>query len=253
MGMTPRASPLWHGRIAVLAAALACAALTARLGWWQWDRAAQKVTLQASLDERTRLPAIGANELMAAPAGAPDLLHRTVRLRGKWLAERTIFLDNRPMDSRPGFIVVTPLQWSGGAVLVQRGWVARDNDDRARLPPIATPPGEVDVTGRIAPPPARLYEFTAGAQGPIRQNLDPAGYAREIGVSLLPVSVLQGDGPAGDGMLRHWPPPALDVHKHYGYAFQWWALSALTMALYVWYQLLRPRLHRRPRRDDEPS
>jgi surfeit locus 1 family protein len=35
------------------------------------------------------------------------------------------------------------------------------------------------------------------------------------------------------------------VGKHHGYAFQWFALSALIAGLYVWFQLLRPRLARR--------
>jgi len=42
--------------------------------------------------------------------------------------------------------------------------------------------------------------------------------------------------------LREWPRPAVDVQKHYGYAFQWFALCALMAGLYVWFQLVRPRL-----------
>jgi surfeit locus 1 family protein len=58
--------------------------------------------------------------------------------------------------------------------------------------------------------------------------------------------VVQEDGanPPADGLLRQWPPPAADVHKHYGYAFQWFALSALVLVLYVWFQILRPRTAR---------
>lgn len=233
-----------RGRVVVLVAALAGAALTARLGYWQWDRAAQKEALQSTLDRRAELPAIGAAELAASAAADADLLYRSVTLRGRWLAERTVYLENRQMNGRPGFFVVTPLQWPGGAVLVQRGWVARDNNERTRLPALATPPGEVAVAGRIAPPPARLYEFSAAASGPIRQNLNIESYARETGLALLPLSILQADGSVADGLLRKWPPPALDTSKHYGYAFQWWAMSALITGLYVWFQLVRPRLGR---------
>jgi surfeit locus 1 family protein len=38
--------------------------------------------------------------------------------------------------------------------------------------------------------------------------------------------------------------PAVDVHKHYGYAVQWFSLTALITGLYVWFQLLRPRRRR---------
>lgn len=231
-------------RAVVLVAALAGAALTARLGFWQWDRAAQKEALQATLDRRAGLPAIGAAELTANAAGGADLLYRNVSLRGRWLADRTVYLENRQMNGRPGFFVLTPLQWPGGTVLIQRGWLARDNDERARLPALPTPLGDVAVAGRIAPPPARLYEFSAAASGPIRQNLDIESFSREIGLPLLPLSILQADGPGTDGLLRKWPLPAVDTSKHYGYAFQWWALSALITGLYVWFQLLRPRLGR---------
>jgi surfeit locus 1 family protein len=54
---------------------------------------------------------------------------------------------------------------------------------------------------------------------------------------------VQEDGPKPpqDGLLRQWPEPAADVQKHYGYAFQWFALCALILGLYVWFQIVRPR------------
>jgi surfeit locus 1 family protein len=67
--------------------------------------------------------------------------------------------------------------------------------------------------------------------------------ARESGLPLRPLSVMQLDEPGQppDGLLREWPAPAAGVHKHHGYAFQWFALSALSILLYVWFQLIRPR------------
>jgi len=230
----------------VLIAALAGVVLTLRLGAWQLDRAAQKLALQAALDERAGQPALAAADLAATAAAAEAQHFRPVQLAGRWIAERTVFLDNRQMNGRPGFFVVTPLQLDGRpeAVLVQRGWVARDFADRTRLPALPTPVGAVEIRGLIAPPPARLYDFGGGTEGAIRQNLDVAAYARETGLALLPVSVWQSDTPAsaGDGLQREWPRPAVDVHKHQGYAFQWFALAALMTGLYVWFQLVRPRL-----------
>ncbi|WP_457422449.1 SURF1 family protein [Roseateles sp. P5_E7] len=229
----------------VLVAALLGAALTARLGVWQLDRAAQKVSIQRALDAETQRPALGNAEL----AGT-DQLHRRVVLRGNWVAERTVWLDNRPMDGRVGFFVVTPLRLAGraDAVLVQRGWAPRHSAERNRLPPLATPAGEVEVVGRLAASPSRLYELGEGSAGAIRQNLDPAAFGIEAGLTLLPLTVVQTDGAAGtdDGLLRHWPAPELGLHKHYGYAFQWFSLCALILVLYVWFQLVRPRLRRQP-------
>jgi surfeit locus 1 family protein len=230
--------------IVATVATLMVGALTARLGFWQLDRAAQKIALRDAIAERAAQPPIAAAELARTPADAAAQHHRRVRLRGSWRAERTVFLDNRQMNGRPGFFVVTPIVLPDGrAVLVQRGWVPRDPNERTRLPDVPTPAGDVSVDGRIAPTPARLYEFEHGGDGRIRQNLDLDAFARETGLPLAPVSVLQLDD-AGDGLRREWPVPAFDVHTHRGYAFQWFALCALTIALYVWFQLIVPR--RRP-------
>lgn len=233
--------------VVVLLAALLGVALAVRLGVWQLDRAGQKLAIQQALEERGAMPPLSTGALAATPQGAAEQHHRRIRLQGEWMDRATVFLDNRQMGGRPGFYVVTPL-WlpsQGRAVLVQRGWAPRDAADRTRVPAVSAAPPPVTVEGRVAPAPARLFEFSDAASGPIRQNLDLAAYAREIGVPLAPLSVVQ-DAPADpdDGLSRAWPRPAVDVHKHHGYAFQWFALGALMAGLYVWFQVLRPRLRR---------
>ena len=103
------------------------------------------------------------------------------------------------------------------------------------------------MQGHVAPPPPRLYEFGPSASGPIRQNLDLPSFARETSLSLRSLSVVQDEPvPAlNDGLLRQWPQPAAGLHKHYGYAFQWFSLSALILGLYVWFQLIQPRRSKR--------
>jgi surfeit locus 1 family protein len=238
-------------RAVVLLATLAAVALTARLGVWQLDRAGQKQALQDSLRTRGALPPL-AGEQLAHDAGQAAAQHdRRIVLAGRWLPERTVFLENRQMDGRPGFFVLTPLLLvPGDAVLVQRGWTPRDPQDRARLPEVPTPAGEVRVEGSVAPPPSKLYAFVSEEHGRLRQNLDVDTYAREIGVALRPLSVRQQtDAEVPDGLLRHWPVPTADIDKHHGYAFQWFALSLLLTGLYVWFQLLAPwRERRRARR-----
>jgi surfeit locus 1 family protein len=234
-------------RTVVALAAVLGALLTARLGWWQLDRAAQKEALQQAVDANAALPPLSAQALAHSAAEAAGQLHRRVAVQGRWLADRTVFLDNRQMDGRPGFFVLTPLALDdGSAVLVQRGWVPRDQLERTRLPDIPTPAQPVAFTARIEGPPARLFEFTpqAAEVGVIRQNLDLDAFAHETHLPLRPLTLLQLDdaaAAAADGLRRHWPLPAVDVHKHYGYAVQWFSLAALITGLYVWFQLLRPR------------
>ena len=245
----------------VTVAALAAVALTASLGRWQLDRAAQKESFQAAVDTQARLPLLDGRSLAmdsAAPvegsALAPQeqaLVHRTVALAGQWLPQHTVFLDNRQMNGRPGFFVLTPLRLQGstGVVLVQRGWVARNFQERTALPPVATPDGLVQLKGRVAPPPSRLFDLAAASTPPpgssrIRQNLDLEAFRTETGLALARLTVLQ-TGAASEGLLREWPAIRTGVEKHYGYAFQWFGLSSLLVFLYVWFQLVRPFLRAR--------
>ena len=246
----------------VTVAALAAVALTASLGRWQLDRAAQKEAFQTAVDTQARLPLLDGRSLAMdrAVAGkgegttlAPQeqaLVHRTVALTGQWLPQHTVFLDNRQMNGHPGFFVLTPLQLQGSSavVLVQRGWAARNFQERTALPAVDTPTGLVQLQGRVALAPSKLFELAANtpAQGfsRIRQNLDLQAYTAETGLALTRLTVLQ-TGPASEGLLREWPAIRSGVEKHYGYAFQWFGLSSLMAFLYVWFQLVRPALRAR--------
>ena len=234
----------------LFAAALVVAGGTARLGVWQLDRAAQKVQLQQAVQTQSALPPLTADTLPRTRADGAAPPHRRALLQGQWLTEQSIYLDNRPMNGRTGFYLVTPQQLAdGSAVLVQRGWLPRDAADRTHVAPPPTAHGTVVVAGHIAPALARLYEFDAAASGPIRQNLGIDAYAQEVALRLRPWALVQDDSPdfpkdgPTDGLLRQWPAPDTGLQKHYGYAFQWFSLSALTALLYAWFQLIRPRRH----------
>ncbi len=235
--------------VVLLVAALMGIAVTTRLGVWQLSRASQKEAMQSAFEVRGNLPPLDGAALARTAEASADQLYRPVRLRGTWLPERTIYLDNRQMNDRVGFYVVTPLLLAHetDAVLVQRGWVQRSLLDRTALPLLQTPEGVVEIEGIIAPPPGRLFEFTSAAGGTIRQNVHIDEFSRETGLALRPLSVQQVDSQStvGDGLMRQWPRPALNIQTNYGYAFQWFAMAALMAGLYVWYQLVRPRLRRR--------
>ena len=245
----PGAAP-WSRRreLVVLLGAIAAVALAARLGFWQLDRAAQKVALQTALETRAAAPLLDAASLARRPEDVPAQAQRRVLLEGTWVGERTVFLDNRPMAGRVGFFVVTPLRLrdATASVLVQRGWVPRDFADRAAVPAATAPSGPVRVEGTIAVAPSRMFELGPAASGVIRQNVDPAPFALETGLDLLPLAVIESatGSNANDGLERHWPPPATDVQKHYGYAFQWFAIGTAIAILYAWFRLVRPRQRR---------
>lgn len=227
--------PLW----AMLGIVPACAALVA-LGSWQLHRGAAK---QALLARYTAA---------AAQAPAPLDLRRPAALAvvraavdGTYDSARQLLLDNQSHQQRPGYQVWTPLRLaSGELVLVNRGWIALP-PSRGQLPVLTAPAGMQHLTGYwralpepglwLAAPPCRP------AQGfPVIVN-----YPRVAEVScLLGETVAAGelllDSQADGGFVREWNfdngfPP----ERHYGYAFQWFALAATLFALFIKLNLKR--------------
>ena len=229
-----RAASGWRFWLISLAAVVGVG-VTLSLGAWQLSRAAYKEGLQARIAAQSRLA-----PLDSAALDGTGLVHRQVVVRGTWLVAHTVFLENRQMNGKPGFYVLTPLRLEGSpkVVLVQRGWTPRNFVDRAALPKVDTPERLVTLRGRIAPAPSKLYDFAGAPVGPIRQNLDLAQFSAEIRVPLLDVTIMQ-TGEASEGLLRQWPEPATDADKNYGYAFQWFGLAGLIAILYVWFQIVR--------------
>ncbi|HIV69725.1 MAG TPA: SURF1 family protein [Candidatus Aquabacterium excrementipullorum] len=242
----------------VLLATLIGVGATVSLGQWQLRRAALKQSLHDTMEAHGTLPALDNAALPCDAAAWSSQLQRRVALRGRWLNERTVWLENRAMAGRAGLLVLTPLALempmvSGGhcaaTVLVQRGWVPRDPYDRTRVPPPPAASGAVLFQGRLVEAPSSLLELGAPASAPagaVRQNIDLAALAREWGTPLRPGSIQQeGDEvpapPGGTGLLREWWRPALDVGRHQAYAAQWFAMAAVMVVLYVWFQWIRPR------------
>jgi len=235
-----------RSRIVWFVVALACALLTARFGVWQLSRAHTKLANAALVAERSALPPLVGDALARDAATAEAQWQRHIALTGEWDVAHTVFLMNRTMDERSGFYVMTPLRLpDGGAVVVQRGWVARDDADPMKVPAVPAPGGSVKVFGHVAPWPSHWIDIGHGAGGPVRQNLELAPFSAEAGQALRPVTVVEDASAdnAGDGLRRDWPSGngGVSVTTNYGYAVQWFAMSIAFLGLYVWLQFIRPR------------
>ncbi|MEY4755890.1 MAG: hypothetical protein RJA34_788 [Pseudomonadota bacterium] len=214
---------------------------TVLLGRWQLQRASMKEQLAEQSELCQTMPALSIQDLSVMSLDAV-CDQRKVTLTGQWVAAKTVYLDNRQMNGRPGFFVVTPFTLDGtqDSILVQRGWLPRNFVDRVQVQKIETPNGQIVIQGRLVPPPSKLYELGTADAGLIRQNLDLASFAAETGLKLLDKSVQQ-TGESTEGLQRDWLVVASSADKHYGYAFQWFGLSGLTFILYVWFQIVRFR------------
>ncbi len=218
-------------------AAITMIALTLALGRWQVGRGEEKAGRQALLDARVReAPVV----LGGSSGPAEALLYRRVRMRGSWIADGQIFVDNQIDRGRAGFHVVTPLRLAGStsAVLVNRGWIAR-GPEYPQAPAVAVPQGEVEVQGLAALPPRRVLELSSETvSGSVWQNLSIPRYAERRRLELLPVVVLAR--PPGAGLAAVEEKPDLGVAKHQEYALTWFALAATAAALWIVFSFRKP-------------
>ncbi len=225
---------LWGG---LLLAGLV--SLFVNLGLWQWNKYAQKTSLQADLDARSRGALVS---LPTSPAEAESLRYRHFSARGEYDASRQVLIDNRVHNDRAGYHVLTPLRLAGSEmrVLVNRGWVPA-TADRRELPATPVPTGTVEVTGIAVVPPSRFFTLApqpAAQAEVIWQNPDLERFRQMAPYPLQPI-ILQLDPEATDGYVREWPRPDERSDKHLSYALQWFGFAASSVGIWLWL-LLRP-------------
>jgi surfeit locus 1 family protein len=248
---------------------------TARLGVWQLHRAQEKHRAAQILAERQHLSpwqntnwpcargeqahdAAGRETAEASSLSPYDELpvQRPAMLRGRWMTDKTVLLDNRPMDGRSGFIVVTPLQLSSGEstcprgiVLEERGWIPRDPQERLRIAPVQTTEQEVVVRGKVVARLSQSYQLgheddPAHQIAPlVRQNADGHFWLTWLGSAPLAGALqeTQAAEPVDEPRLvRNWIEPGFGEDRHKAYALQWLVMSGVLACLTIWFLIVRP-------------
>jgi surfeit locus 1 family protein len=232
--------PLWS----VFGTAAGCA-LMLYLGQWQVHRGQAKSGLDLQYAAAARQAPVELNTVSTPP---PGLTAQAVSLRGEYLGERQLLLDDQVHGDTPGYDVWTPLRLAGGGlVMINRGWIP-PGIDRRHLPAVPAPAGPVRLRGlwRSLPAPGlRLASGCVPGQAPAdwpRLVLYPtaADLACFYGEALLPGEVLL-DPEAPDGYVREWrlATPGFPPARHYAYAAQWFAFSLTLLVLFIKLNLKR--------------
>lgn len=206
-------------------------ALTVALGNWQLGRGQQKTAMAERIAAASHDAPIG---LSGREVNADDVVWHRVEVRGRFEPKYTVLIDNRILRGTIGYNVVTPLKIENSEryVIVNRGWIAAMNS-RDTLPRIVTPADPLVITGLAVVPARRYFELSSETvQGNVWQNLTLERFRAAFALQVQPV-VIQQDNPVEDHLAREWSPPDLGVDKHYAYAFQWFAMAAAILAIYV--------------------
>ena len=207
------------------------AAVFLRLGLWQLDRKAEKSALFARFDQA---PALGVEEAL----GRKEEFAR-VEAFGAYDPDRHLLLDNRIWNGRAGVHALTPFRLADGRlILVNRGWLPLP-PDRSSLPDVPTGPADRTIHGRLA----RVVSegLRLGGADILRTDqwpqlityLDLDDISASLGEPVQPWIVqLDADDPSGYGD-RQWSPAVMEPSVHGAYAFQWMALAAAAIIIWI--------------------
>lgn len=177
------------------------------------------------------------------------LRYRQSTLRGRFDFSRQFLLDNKVYEGRPGYEVLTPFFVDNEltVILVNRGWVPQ-NGDRSVKPDIDDVPLtealDVTVSGRVVMPStgvtlgdsidASEFGWPLVVQYPDYQTI-----AEKLDrIQLVHAMLVLSAGQAWN-YTYNWQPVANGPEKHYGYAFQWFALLLAVITFFVYLNFIK--------------
>ena len=212
------------------AAAFGLAVAFALLGQWQLRRADEAEARAAEFARRAVAPAL---EVIADTDAAAGLRYQRVALRGHYVPQTQVLIDNMTHAGVVGYHVLTPFVATDGRVaVVNRGFVPAP-PLRSDLPDLAVSTEERTLRGRIdalPKPGLRLEAEPADVAGAVRVLSFPErpDLERAFGRRVPAYQILLDAAEPG-GYVRAWAPDDGRAERNLAYAGQWFALSVATL------------------------
>ena len=199
------------------------------LGEWQFHRLEDRKERNAVIRTNEALAPAPVAEVLAPGRPVQDADEwRLVTATGSYDTDDTVIVRYRTRDGSSGIDVVVPLATDAGpALLVDRGWMATNNNgaDSSDVPPPAE--GQVTVTGWVradaAGDSARVVDQSTRA---ISSTEIGAALDREVYGGFID---LKSESPAADQPLAGAELPELDNGPHFFYGLQWWFFGVLAV------------------------
>ncbi len=220
--MSPRA------RLAFLVAALAAAAVFARLGLWQRSRLAERRAANAAIVEARGLPPVALRDQRGKL-----LEQQRVSARGTYDHAHEVVIRHQVVGGVPGVVVVTPLLGgpTDSAVLVYRGFVPSADGVHAPILDSLREPGVHEISGYAE----RLVPRRDGG-APLERDgmvtwkaLDIGSLRKRLPYPVSGWAIRQAPDPALGSFPRRQEPAPPDEGAHWSYMMQWFAFAAVAV------------------------
>lgn len=208
------------------------------LGRWQWHRYEARSLEIARIESNYSAAPVPLDDVIGTDGTLAEAdVWRQVRLTGRYVADATVLLRNRPIGGGTGFHVLAPFvdDASGTTLVVDRGFL--DGLQTPTASQIPQPPtGDVSLVVHLRPDepasdrgviPGQVHAIST-AQVLARGGAAPAlTDARLVGA----YGVLASESPQGTDAPAILPAPSTDPGSHLSYAFQWWVFAIGLLAM----------------------
>ncbi len=211
-----------------------------RMGIWQLDRLKQRRAFNAQVISMRAEELLDLNQNL--PADISSMEWRAVTVTGEYDFENQVALRNQYNGDQYGYHLITPLLFSGGAVLVDRGWIPADGNTAPSRDAWRKydETGKVTVTGQI-----RLGQEKPAFGGvadadtghlDVWNNLNVVRISEQSPYPILPVYV-QPNEIENDSVppIPFQPVVELTEGPHFGYALQWFAFATILFVGYPFF------------------
>lgn len=210
-------------------------AICIQLGFWQYNKAQQKIALQQQIEQGLAVQPVRLPEVVD---DVENWRYKRVQFEGEYIPKYQILLDNRVNDNVVGYHVLTPMKVDGSQayVFVNRGWIAGSLN--REVPVVETPVGKQTLQGDIDFPLKKVFTL----EGPavknktwqsVWQHMNMQRYQDAVPFEVKPYIVRLEAGSEGGGFRRNWPIPKDRITVHLGYAYQWFGFALTLFVIYI--------------------
>jgi surfeit locus 1 family protein len=199
------------------------------LGLWQLKRADYKKSIlsqQKTLAQQTPQQYSNINENLMQK-------YMPVTAIGSFDNQHQFLIDNKTLNGRVGYDVLTPLQIDAPAktILVNRGWVPRGKT-RHEQPVLAPITGIQHITGFFDQPGKPLLlsrnNDESNVWPHILQRIDTTEISQALGYPINPY-IIQLKQPTDYTYRLHWQVVYGQPSRHTGYAIQWFLFAVILL------------------------
>lgn len=202
------------------------------LGFWQLDRAEQKLQREKQIEARQQQGFVSLDEISGQNQ---DLRDQPLRVTGRFETQKVLLWDNRIYEGQVGYEVLGIFNTSYGNLLVNLGWTPAPRY-RDELPDVALPQGQINLQGVVVMPQANPMIRESEQQSthwPLRIQQPSLVWLEEVVAMPLMPFILQLTDTTEFGYQSNWKPVVMPAQKHYGYAVQWFGLALACLMVFI--------------------